>query len=278
VAGPFPFCLGDAALARLHTLDAMDPTGQTRQPRSWLLWAMFVGSAGMMAAAIRASFHRPVLAAGLAGALVTWLALRLSSQRRARRVLRSGDVASVLARWSPELERVPHQATMAPLMTATAFAAYGWVDEARAALEHAARGPAWEAALEHRLFLDTLLLAFEGDAEAALEKAGRLERLPVPNAGGALQKRVVLLRGAASAFARAFAHRSRGGDAEVLARASRESPLVFWAMRYAAAVAAIDRGDGREARALIATAPAWPEQSSFRAFHREIAERAGAAS
>jgi hypothetical protein len=93
-----------------------------------------------------------------------------------------------------------------------------------------------------------------------------------------MKRRVVILRVAASAFARAFAHKSRRGDGEILARASRESPLVFWAMRYAAAVAAIDRGDGREAESLIAAAPTWPEQSTFRAFHREIADRARAAS
>jgi hypothetical protein len=247
------------------------------RPRRWLVWAVFVGSAAVVAGLIRASLHRPALAAGLAGALVTWVALRWSSQRRVRRLLQSGDVASVLARWSPSLDRIPHPATMAPLMTATAFAAYGWVDEARAALDHAARGPAWEAALEHRLFLDTLLCAFEGDADGALERAGRLERLPVPETPNAMKRRVVLLRAAASAFARAFAHRSHTGDAELLARASRESPLVFWAMRYAAAVVAIDGGDGPKAAELIAEAPTWPEQSSFRAFHREIAERAGAA-
>jgi hypothetical protein len=238
----------------------------------------FVGSAAMMATIIRASFHRPSLAVGLAGALITWLAVRWSSQRRVRRLLQSGDIASVLARWSTALDRIPHPATMAPLMTATAFAAYGWVDQARIALEHAARGPAWDAALEHRLFLDTLLLAFEGDSDGALDRAARLERLPVPEAPSGMKKRVVILRVAASALARAFAHQSRSGDAELLARASRESPLVFWAIRYAAAVSAIDRGDGRAAESLIARAPNWPEESSFRSFHREIAERARAAS
>jgi hypothetical protein len=242
--------------------------------RRWIVYGLFVVSAAFVAALVRLAMHRPALAAAIAGALVTWLGFRWASQRRVRRLLQSGDVESVLERWSPALERIPHPATMAPLMTATAFAAYGWVDQARAALDHAARGPAWDAALEHRLFLDTLLLAFEGDSDGALDRAARLERLPVPDAPTRMKRRVVILRVAASAFARAFAHQSRRGDSELLARASRESPLVFWAMRYAAAVAAIDRGDGREAKELIAEAPMWPEQSTFRAFHREIAERA----
>jgi hypothetical protein len=203
--------------------------------------------------------------------LARWL-----TRRRLRRVLRSGDVIAVLQSWANALEKIPYPATMAPLMTATAFAAYGWVDQARAAMDAAARGPAWDAALEHRLFLDTLLLAFEGDSDGALERARRLERLPVPPAPSRMRRQVILLRVAASAFARAFAHQSKHGDREVLDRASHASPLVFWAKRYATAVAAIDEGDARGARSLIARAPTWPEQSSFRAFHREIAERAEA--
>jgi hypothetical protein len=53
------------------------------------------------------------------------------------------------------------------------------------------------------------------------------------------------------------------------------SPLVFWAMRYAAAVVAIDQGDVARVRSLLAGAPVWPEESTFRAFHDEIADRAG---
>jgi hypothetical protein len=180
----------------------------------------------------------------------------------------------VLRRWSPALERIPYPGTMAPLMTATAFAAYGWIDKARAALNAAERGPAWEAAIEHRLFLDTLLFSFEGESEAALEQARRLARLPLPASNRALRQRVQALRVAIGAFARAFAHRSELGDDELLVRASESSPLVFWAMRYAAAVVAIDRGNTSRVRDLIAGAPVWPEESIFKAFHLEIAERA----
>jgi hypothetical protein len=149
------------------------------------------------------------------------------------------------------------------------------VDKARAALATAERGPAWDAALEHRLFLATLLDAFEGDREAALEHAKRLQRLPPPHVTGALRERILMLRAGTAALARAFAHRSLSGDRELLERAGEISPLVFWAMRYAAAVVAIDEGDLTHVHGLLANAPAWPEESTFRAFHEEIADRAG---
>ena len=195
---------------------------------------------------------------------------RWFARRRLRRLLLSGDVRSVLARWSPSLARISHPATMGPLMTATAFAAYGWVGQARAALAAAERGPAWDAALEHRLFLDALLLTFEGDRDAALAQAVRLERLPLPPASSALRGRVRMLRVAVGALARAFAHQSQRGDGELLEQASHSSPLVFWAMRYAAAVVAIDQRSFMQARQLLAGAPAWPAESTFRAFHTEI--------
>jgi hypothetical protein len=161
-------------------------------------------------------------------------------------------------------------------MTATAFAAYGWVDKARAALATAERGPAWEAAIEHRLFLDALLLTFEGDRDAALDRADRLERLPLPDtAGSALRTRIQMLRRAVGALARAFAHQSLPGDRQLLEAASETSPLVFWAMRYAAAVVAVDQGDLPKVRQLLTGAPNWPKESTFRAIHDEIADRAG---
>jgi hypothetical protein len=160
-------------------------------------------------------------------------------------------------------------------MTATAFAAYGWVEKARASLALAERGPAWDAAIEHRLFLDTLLLTFEGERDAAMERATRLAKLPLPPSGPALRDRVRLLRNAICALARAFAHCSAPGDDSLLERASEESPLVFWAMRYAAAVIAVDRGNADKVRELLSGAPEWPEQSTFRAFHDEISAQIG---
>lgn len=234
-----------------------------------------VVSAALVAAGIRLALHEPFLVAvALALFFATWVS-RYLTRRRLRRVLRSGDVIAVLRNVTGALHRVPYPATMAPIMTATAFAACGWIDRARAVLATAERGPAWEAAIEHRLFLDTLLLTFEGDPESAMTQAGRLVRLPVPVSKGAMRERVLGLRFAAGAFARAFAHKSEPGDAELLLRTSEQSPLVFWAMRYAAAVVAIDRGENDKAKGLVKDAPAWPEESIFRAFHVEIRERAG---
>ncbi|WP_433932253.1 hypothetical protein AB3662_47205 [Sorangium cellulosum] len=236
---------------------------------------IFIGSAALAAAALRFAWQQPVVMAAVLGVVLAFAAARWLARRKLRRLLRSGDVRSVLQRWSPTLHRIPHPATMAPLMTATAFAAYGWVDKARAAMAAAERGPAWDAALEHRLFLDTLLYAFEGDRDAALERAGRLERLPLPNVRSPFRDRVVTLRAAAGALARAFAHQSVPGDRALLERASEASPLVFWAMRYAAAVVAIDEGELARVERLLANAPSWPQESTFRAFHDEIADRAG---
>jgi hypothetical protein len=48
-------------------------------------------------------------------------------------------------------------------------------------------------------------------------------------------------------------------------------------MRYAAAVVAIDEGESARVGELLANAPLWPQESTFRAFHDEIADRAGLA-
>ena len=85
-----------------------------------------------------------------------------------------------------------------------------------------------------------------------------------------LIQRVVLLRTALGALARAFAHVARVGDVELLERAARKSPLVHWAMRYAAAVIRIERGERSKAEKLLEHAPNWPTESAFRSFHLEL--------
>src|SRR5581483_2012017 len=99
---------------------------------------------------------------------------------RMRRLLMSGDVERVIGTWGGSIERVAHSETMAPLLHATAYASYGWIEAARQALARAVKGPAWDAALEQRLFVETLLDTFEGDREAAMRKANALETLPMP--------------------------------------------------------------------------------------------------
>lgn len=188
----------------------------------------------------------------------------------------SGDVERVIGTWEGTIARASHasqRSTMAPLLKATAYAAYGWIEPARRALDRATRGPAWDAAVEQRLFIETLLDTFEGDRDAAVRKASVLEQLPMPAAGLLARRRIALLRRGLAALARAFAHSSRGTDARLLAKAAAASPLVHWAMRYAAAVVAVDHGRTRDVPMLLAGAPPWPRESAFEAFHRELLSR-----
>ncbi len=222
----------------------------------------------------RMAVHEPRYLLPLALVAVMLLLPPFLSRRRMRAVLLSGDVKRVLGTWEGSLERILYPETMAPLMAATAYAAYGWIEPSRRALSRAVHGPAWDAALEQRLFVETLLDTFEGEKVAALEKAQQLETMPLPPlAGWQARRKITLLRQAVGAVARAFAHDSRQDDARVLSRASSVSPLVFWAMRYARAILAVDAGTEAEARKLLAGAPQWPQESAFHVFHRDLAAR-----
>jgi hypothetical protein len=192
-----------------------------------------------------------------------------------RRLLVSGDVERVIGTWEGSISRIAHAETMAPLLRATAYAAYGWLEPARRAMERSVKGATWDAALEQRLFVETLLDAFDGHREDSIRKAHVLEALP--NRGGGLiaRRRVTSLRRGLSAFARAFAHASREGDRRILERAAGASPLVYWAMRYAAAIVAIDGGHPCDVRALLAGAPEWPRESAFHTYHQELLAHAG---
>src|SRR5690606_3237941 len=108
------------------------------------------------------------------------------------------------------------------------------------------------------------------ERQRALERAEEIHCLPLPTASPFLRARVLLLRHALVALARAFARTSTPDDARLLERAAHKSPLVHWAMRYAAAIAHIDHREPERARALIASAPRWPEESAFHFFHEEI--------
>ncbi|MFO0678613.1 MAG: hypothetical protein U0169_18920 [Polyangiaceae bacterium] len=195
---------------------------------------------------------------------------------RLRRIFLSGDVERVLGTWSDAVLRVRHPETMEPLMQATAYAAYGWLEAGRRALDRAAKGPAWDAALEQRLFVETFLDTFEGERERALLKAEALVSLPVAVPGWFARRRVKMLRRAIRAFARAFAHAAQPGDERLLEEASSASPLVHWAMRYAAAIVAVDRGERTRALSLLEGAPDWPKSSAFQHFHHELVSHAGA--
>jgi hypothetical protein len=191
-----------------------------------------------------------------------------------RRLLMSGDVPRILGMWQGSLRRVMYPETMAPLMTATAYAAFGFIDAARTSLSRAARGPAWEAAVDQRLFIEALLDVYEGERLRALTRASELERLPLPPAGFWMRRKIALLRRGIAAMARAFAHESHADDEQLLLRVARSSPLVHWAMRYARAVVLVDHGRKDEALELLASAPAWPRESVFQAFHEELVSTA----
>lgn len=210
---------------------------------------------------------------GLALALLAPAAI---GRWRMRKLLMSGDVERVIGTWQGSITRVSHAETVAPLLRATAYASYGWNEAARRALSRAVKGPAWDAAIEQRLFVETLLDTFEGDRETAMRKAEAIQKLPMPSAGLLARRRIALLRRGLAALARAFAHMSRDGDAELLGKAAGASPLVHWAMRYARAVVAVDRGRGGEVPALLAGAPEWPRESAFHGYHEELLAQAKA--
>lgn len=243
------------------------------RPLRWI--PLFVGALCALVAA-QLAWHDPRYLLPLALMALLLSVPAFLARRRMRRVLLGGDPRAVLGAWERAIRRAMFPETMVPLMAATAYAAYGWVEAARSSLARAVRGPAWEAALEQRLFVETLLDAFEGERGVALEKAAALERMPIPPGGPLLQRRVARLRQGVGALARAFAHQAGADDERALERAGTSSPLVHWAMRYARAIIAVDRGRSAEVAALLADAPAWPRESAFHAYHEELLSRAAA--
>jgi len=244
-----------------------------RPPRAFLLLPIAVSALGAVLAA-QLIGRDPRFAVPFVGFAALMLVPAFVSRWRMRRLLMSGDVERVIGTWEGSIDRVAHRETMAPLLQATAYASYGWVEAARRALDRAVKGPAWDAAIEQRLFVETLLDTFEGERDAALRKAETLETLPVPVSGPLARRRVTLLRHGLAALARAFAHASVDGDASLLAKAAGASPLVHWAMRYASAIVAVDKGCARDVRSLLAGAPPWPAQSAFHTYHEELLGRA----
>src|SRR5690606_14791607 len=146
------------------------------------------------------SWEAPIVGIVILAALAGMWMMRIVARRRLRRLRPSGDAEPGPPRWSASLRKGPPPETAGPPVTATAFAAYGWVSQAREALQRAAKGPAWDAAIEHRLFVDALLLPFEGDSDEALARARLLEGLPLPPAEPMLVERVRTLRRAVAAL------------------------------------------------------------------------------
>jgi hypothetical protein len=242
------------------------------RPLIWRIGSLllFVGSALAVASALHGGVRVPVLIGVVLLATAAFLAWRWFVRRRIRQMMVAGRADELLRAWHDALADMPNAETTVPLLQATALAASGLTQRARSALERAARGTAWRAAYEHRLLLETLLDAFEGDRALSLDKARELRDLPLPDVAPDLRIRITFLREAVGAVARAFAHEPEEHDATLLLEAARKNALIHWPLRYAAAVVCIDDGRRADARRLLQGAPAWPEESAFRAFHAEL--------
>ncbi len=252
----------------------MNPFEQTTSTFRILRWVLFVASAALVALAIRMAAERPWLSVLLAILSLVALIPPYVARRRFRKLLLSGDAQRIVDVWREAAGQASQEQATVPLIAATAFAAYGWVEEARAQLRRLRPGPLTDATLEHRMFVETLLEAFDGDRPHAVQMAEAIAALPVPQVGRKLQDQVLLLRASLGALTRAFARQPLGGDFEILELVARSSPLVSWAMRYAAAIVAVEQGQPLRVQALISDAPHWPPQSMFRTFHDELVARA----
>lgn len=232
---------------------------------------------GLSALACAAAANLVLTQPALGGLMLFFAGLvvvpHLLARERLRKLLASGKVGDILEIWSSAVEDAPHSRTVGPLARATALAAHGLTERARGALSRAERGQAWDSAIDQRLFIETLLDTFDGDRQRAQHTAQTLAGLPLPTSPWARQ-RAVTLRQAAGAMARAFARCPKAGDSQKLRAGGRQHPLVFWATSYALAIIRIDEGKRREALALIAAAPAWPEGSAFKQFQQELMAQA----
>jgi hypothetical protein len=236
----------------------------------FLGWAYFVASAALAAFGLAAALEAPWVALVLAGCVAGVVVPRVRARRRFRDLVLRGNTQALLAAWGPDTEQEDAR-TVGPLMRATALAAHGLTDRAKRVLDLAHRGAAWEETLEHRLFLDALLACCEGRFEAAWIVAEAMGDLPLPSSRWE-RSRAVTLRAATLAMARAFSREATQTDTGWLRLAARQNPLLYWPMRYAEATARLTLGQTARARHLLDGAPAWPEDSAFHGFNRELLE------
>lgn len=225
--------------------------------------AVFVASAALVARLVSVGFENPPwLIAGLA--LVLVLPVRhFLARRRLNEMLESGDVMRLLSSWESLPNPSPRGLAAERLLRATALASYGWTVRARQLLEIQREPHTLNSGLEHRVFLEVLLSALEGNHERSLAMAMALAALPLPQER-TMRQRAKTHRQGALAMARAFARCSRPGDRESLRRSSRQNPLLVWPMRYAEAQLRLQEGNNKQAQRLLRQAPAWPPQSAFR--------------
>lgn len=230
----------------------------------------FMLSALWAAVVIRLIARDPRYAFPIAAVALIWIVPLAVVRFRQKRMLLRGNVPEVLETWAPVLARTPYPETIQPLLVATAYAANGWVDQAREATRRAHKGDAWVAAEEQRRIIETLLESFDGDRERAIRLAAACAEVPLPPVGIFLRRRIAALRAGLGALARAFNRTALAGDRRLLSAAAKSSPLFHWAFSYAAAVVAVDEGDAHTARKAIRGAPNWPSTSVFHDFHQEL--------
>jgi hypothetical protein len=251
-----------------YGLDRMKPLS----PRAvqWIRGVLFVSSAAVVAVALDYGRHDARVLFGLAALLLIVPARRYWARRSLTALLRSGDVTRLLNAWDAAARvGTPAGRPAERLIRATALASYGWTKRARQLLD-LAHGTAGEG-LEHRVFLEVLLTALEGNHARSMQMAVALSSLPL-GANPRASQRAELHRNAALALARAFAGCGTKADDEVLDRAGRDNPVLFWPTRYARAHLGLQHGNRRPAKRLVRVAPSWPEQSVFRQLTRDLSE------
>ncbi len=220
-----------------------------------------------MAAVTRGAGERWIVLA-LGVFLLVPLALSLWQQARFRRALFRADLEAVL--FVLQNQAKDQDIGVYQLLAATAYAAFGFVEDARTALARASQTGTWVVALEQRVLVEVMLDVYEGERLRALRKAALLVELPLPRVEYAARRRVHILRQGIGALARAFARKPNPGDATRLEHTEKEVPVLVWAMRYARAILAVDAGHGEEVVRLLADAPPWSTKSAFAAYHTEL--------
>jgi hypothetical protein len=231
---------------------------------------LFVGSAALVAATLDHAQEAPWLVWVLAGALGLVGVQKYVARRNLNELLQSGDVTRLLSAWDATARLGSNVDRPAErLIRATALASYGWTKRARQLLDLAHSNPG--EGLEHRVFLEVLLTALEGNHTRSMQMALALSSLPL-SANPTTNQRAELHRAAALALARAFAGCGTKADDQVLDRAGRQNPVLFWPTRYARAHLGLQHGNPTPAKRLVRGAPSWPEQSVFRQLTRDLSD------
>lgn len=231
--------------------------------RHALRGAVFIASAALVALVVQLSFTHPSWLFALLGLVLLLPLQRVIARRKLNQMLESGDVTRLLASWESLPNPSPRGLAAERLMRATALASYGWTVRARQLLDIHQEPHTLTTGLEHRVFLEVLLSALEGNHDRSLAMAMALNSLPLPEDRN-VRQRAKTHREGAIAMARAFARCSRPEDRESLRRSCRQNPLLIWPMRYAEAQLSLQHGDSKQAKRLLRQAPPWPPQSQFR--------------